>query len=390
MAESSRLMKSESESAIPWAQVFSRTADLPLVFTVRRSYYSEVNALIESLDLNEHHKGGLFSTWYWATPLIDGYVLTNLTYGFPSGSLPTGMRVVGANPLRLICHLLGLTQPRKFASEKSVPKVETLVAKLEEQQSHGIETLESGSHDFLFAETTSDLVALSFKLFGEEGLPREMAGYEHLIPAPGEWGENGFMLHDYKLLVETGIPLSEALKWSDLVRPVWRFVEIIKAGVTFNEVMEWHKEGVEPHCVPGLKEVGASFNEVREWMTVGGFAGNYASLKKTGVSVADVKPYMEMGFSDPWAMNLLTHKVSVSLLRELIEEMKPKQWGMQIVMRLAISGMDRATLHRWMQIGIRPEIIDIAVSKSIAIELVEAYTRTPKSPQQIEQFIRKQ
>jgi hypothetical protein len=82
--------------------------------------------------------------------------------------------------------------------------------------------------------------------------------------------------------------------------------------------------------------------------------------------------------------------VSVSLLRELIEEMKPKQWGMQIVMRLAISGMDRATLHRWMQIGIRPEIIDIAVSKSIAIELVEAYTRTPKSPQQIEQFIRKQ
>jgi hypothetical protein len=383
-------MKSELKSATPWAQVFSRTADLPLVFTVRRSYYNEVNALIESLDLNEHHKGGLFSTWYWATPLIDGYVLTNQTYGFPSGSLPTGLRVVGANPLRLICHLLGLTQPRKFASEKSVPKVETLVAKLEEQQSHDLETLESGSHDFLFADTTSDLVVLSFKLFGEHGLPREMAGYEHLIPAPGEWGENGFMLHDYKLLVETGIPLSEALKWSDLVRPVWRFVEIIKAGVTFNEVMEWHKEGVEPHCVPGLKEVGASFNEVREWMTVGGFAGNYASLKKTGVSVADVKPYMEMGFSDPWAMNLLTHKVSVSLLRELNEEMKPKQWEMQIVMRLAISGMDRATLHRWMQLGIRPEIIDIAVSKSIAIELMEAYTRTPKTPQQIEQFIRKQ
>ncbi len=80
----------------------------------------------------------------------------------------------------------------------------------------------------------------------------------------------------------------------------------------------------------------------------------------------------------------------ISLLRELNEEMKPKQWGKQIVMRLAISGMDRATLHRWMEIGIEPEIIDLAVSKSIAIELVEAYTRTPKTRQQIEKFIRKQ
>ena len=383
-------MKSESESTIPWSQVFSRTADLPLVFTVRRSYYNEVNDLVNSLDLDEHHKGGLFSTWYWATPLIEGYVLTNLTYGFPSGSLPTGLRVVGANPLRLICHLLGLTQPRKFASEKSVPIGETLVAKLEEQQSHGLEILESGSHDLLFADTTSDLVVLSFKLFGEQGLPREMSGYEHLIPAPGEWGENGFMLHDYKLLVETGIPLSEALKWSELIRPVRRFVQIIKAGDTLKEVMEWHKEGVEPDAVPGLKEVGASFDEVREWMSVGGLDGNYASLKKIGVSVADVKPYMEIGFPDWQAQNLLKHKVPISLLLELNEEMKPKQWGMQIVMRLAISGMDRATLHRWMQIGIRPEIIDLAVSKSIAIELVEAYARTPKTPQQIEKFVRKQ
>jgi hypothetical protein len=217
-----------------------------------------------------------------------------------------------------------------------------------------------------------------------------MAGYEHLIPAPGEWGENGFMLHDYKLLVETGIPLNEALKWSDLIKPVRRFVEIIEAGVTQKEVMEWHKEGVEPHCVPGLKEVGASFDEVREWMSVGGFAGNYASAKKLGVSAADVKPYMEMGFSDPWAMNLLTHKVPVSRLRELIEEMKPKQWEMQIVMRLAIIGMDRATLHRWMQIGVEPNIIDFAVQNSIAVELVETFTRAPKTSQQIEKFIRKQ
>ena len=292
-------MSSESEKATPWSQVFSRTADLPLVFTVRRSYYNEVNALIESLDLNEHHKGGLFSTWYWATPLIDGYALTNQTYGFPSGSLPTGLRVVGANPLRLICHLLGLTQPRKFASEKSVPKVETLVAKLEEQQSHGIEILESGSHDLLFADTTSDLVVLSFKLFGEQGLPREMSGYEGLIPAPEQWGENGISLHDYKLLLEAGVPLSDALKWSELITPVWRFVEIIKAGVTLNEVMEWHKEGVEPHCVPGLKEVGASFDEVREWMSVGGFAGNYASAKKNGGLGCRCKAIHGNGFLGP-------------------------------------------------------------------------------------------
>ena len=89
-------------------------------------------------------------------------------------------------------------------------------------------------------------------------------------------------------------------------------------------------------------------------------------------------------------MNLLTHKVPVSRLREFIEEMKPKQWEMQIVMRLAIIGMDQVTLHRWMQIGIEPDIIDFAVQNSIAVELVETFTRTPKTSQQIEKFIRKQ
>ena len=52
--------------------------------------------------------------------------------------------------------------------------------------------------------------------------------------------------------------------------------------------------------------------------------------------------------------------------------------------------MDRATLHRWMEIGIEPEIIDIAVKNSIAVEKVEAYARTPKTRQQIEKFIRKE
>jgi hypothetical protein len=70
--------------------------------------------------------------------------------------------------------------------------------------------------------------------------------------------------------------------------------------------------------------------------------------------------------------------------------MKPKQWGRQIVYGCALRGMDRATLHRWMEIGIKLEIIDIAVKKLIAIELVAAYTRTPKTLQQIEKFIRKQ
>jgi hypothetical protein len=37
-----------------------------------------------------------------------------------------------------------------------------------------------------------------------------------------------------------------------------------------------------------------------------------------------------------------------------------------------------------MEIGIEPEIIDIAVKKLIAIELVAAYTRTPKTLPQIE------
>ena len=76
---------------------------------------------------------------------------------------------------------------------------------------------------------------------------------------------------------------------------------------------------------------------------------------------------------------------------ELISEHKPE------LVRFVATSASRDVSNRSefvdgivTRLGIEPDIIDFAVQNSIAVELVETFTRTPKTSQQIEKFIRKQ
>jgi len=388
MATSSnkKTTKPNSGKPTPWARVFSKTAGLPCVFTVHDSNFDEVNGLVRSLGLPLHHKGGVFCTWYWATPLLDGYVLQNSTEGFPAGRLPSGLRVVGTNPVRLLCHLLDLTQPRRFPSEVVVPTTEELATRLEEQQSRCVEALPAASRELLFASDKSDLVVLSYNLYGEVAIPDGYRGRE--IPAPGEWGEAGLTRQDYHYFTQAGVALSDAVQWKRLISPP-TLQGFMDAGVTLAEVQAWNREGIDPVAVPRLEAIKASVQEVKQWVEGGGYAYNYPTARERGLTLADVRPYMELGYPDLQAIDLAVNKVPVELVRALDEVMHPKPWERQIITDFAIRGMDQATLARWVSLGVTPEQIRIAVHKSIPVEVVEEYLRTPKTWHQIETFIRR-
>jgi hypothetical protein len=383
--------KTPKSKTTKWSDAFARTAGLPCVFTVHWSHYGEVRELVKSLELPGHHQGGLFSTWYWATAILDGYVLENSTEGFPAGRLPSGIRVVGSNPLRLLCYLLDLTQPRRRSGESEVPSFEDLKSMLVVQQSAQTEALGEDLESMLFADTTADLTLLAYKLYEAIGLPNPKAipwDAASKIPGPDAWGAAGLSMYDFQHLGQSGLTVDEARQWVKLTAP-YQVERIIADGVTLDEALRWQDEGVDVIAVAALKAVEATPDEVKEWLALGGFDGNFAIAKERNVTASQVRPFMELGYSDLAAIKLVEHTVSVEVVRGLDEVMQPKPWDQQIIVEFAIRGMKPATLAEWMASGINPGLMKLAVEKSIAVEDVQALVTAGKSRQQIEDFIKK-
>ncbi|WNM39161.1 hypothetical protein RMN56_29250 [Micromonospora halotolerans] len=79
------------------------------MFVVAGAAADQVNQVVAGLDLPQATSNSLFDNAHWATPLLDGAVTRLLTYGLPA--LPSGTRVYGHRPLRLLCHLMDLRPP---------------------------------------------------------------------------------------------------------------------------------------------------------------------------------------------------------------------------------------------------------------------------------------
>jgi hypothetical protein len=379
--------KSAKPGPTKWSDAFARTANLPCVFTVHWSHYGEVRDLVKGLDLPEHHQGGVFSTWYWATAILDGYVLENSTEGFPSGRLPSGIRVVGTRPLRLLCHLLELSQPRIRPDETAIPSKDDLLRELERQQRDQSESLESELEELLFADTTADLTVLAFELFGEPALPKEM-NYDaaRRIPAPGDWGRAGISMSDYREFFDVGVDIEEAKQWLQLAKS-WNLHKILTSGISLSEAIAWHEDGIDVNAMPRLKEVGATAAEVKEWIALGGHAGNYPGARVLGISSTQVRPYMELGYPDLQAISFVEHNIPLETVRELDEELQPKPWERQVVRDFAISGVDRSVARRWVNLGLSMDWIQTALRKRVPLEQLEELVTAGKPTKQLERFI---
>ncbi|MEU4477722.1 hypothetical protein AB0F68_06575 [Micromonospora sp. NPDC023966] len=122
-----------SEPGRVWSKVFHRSRISPHVFVVADAEAEQVNQVVANLGLPQATSNSLFDNAHWATPLLDGAVTRLLTYGLPA--LPSGTRVYGHRPLRLLCHLMDLRPPaRALTGERHVPDIDQLLAHLDRQR----------------------------------------------------------------------------------------------------------------------------------------------------------------------------------------------------------------------------------------------------------------
>ncbi|GGR77776.1 hypothetical protein GCM10010169_22580 [Micromonospora fulviviridis] len=116
-----------------WSEVFRRSRISPHVFVVAGAAADQVDQVVAGLGLPQATSNSLFDNAHWATPLLDGAVTRLLTYGLPA--LPSGTRVYGHRPLRLLCHLMDLRPPaRALTGERRVPDIDQLLAHLDRQR----------------------------------------------------------------------------------------------------------------------------------------------------------------------------------------------------------------------------------------------------------------
>ncbi|MFG2109826.1 hypothetical protein [Micromonospora chersina] len=122
-----------SEPGPAWSEVFRRSRISPHVFVVAGAAAGQVDRVVAGLGLPRATSNSLFDNAHWATPLLDGAVTRLLTYGLPA--LPSGTRVYGHRPLRLLCHLMDLRPPaRALTGERNVPDIDQLLADLDRQR----------------------------------------------------------------------------------------------------------------------------------------------------------------------------------------------------------------------------------------------------------------
>ena len=155
-----------------WSDAFHRSRLSPVVFVVAADF---VEPMLELLAMNGvplvSHSSKSDSA-YSSAALLDGLVISVLTYGFPAGQLSTGWRVLGYRPMRLLCLLMGLEAPRRrLRGEHVVPLEEDLLEALAWQQDEPPAQVRKRAKRGLGIADRTQLLVLVRELFGDEHLP---------------------------------------------------------------------------------------------------------------------------------------------------------------------------------------------------------------------------
>ncbi|TYB39741.1 hypothetical protein FXF50_05020 [Micromonospora sp. AP08] len=149
-----------------WSEVFRRSRISPHVFVVAEAAAGQVDQVVAGLGLPRATSNSLFDNAHWATPLLDGAVARLLTYGLPA--LPSGTRVYGHRPLRLLCYLMDLRPPaRALTGERNVPDIDQLLADLDWQRQAEPQALLAQARTAMANDAQEVLTAVRV-FFGEE------------------------------------------------------------------------------------------------------------------------------------------------------------------------------------------------------------------------------
>ncbi|MEU1841721.1 hypothetical protein [Micromonospora chersina] len=157
-----------SEPGRVWSEVFRRSRISPHVFVVAKAAAGQVDQVVAGLGLPRATSNSLFDNAHWAAPLLDGAVTRLLTYGLPA--LPSGTRVYGHRPLRLLCHLMDLRAPaRALTGERQVRHIDQLLADLDWQRQAEPKALLAQARTAM-ANDTQDVLTAVQVFFGDQRL----------------------------------------------------------------------------------------------------------------------------------------------------------------------------------------------------------------------------
>lgn len=164
---SDELDKGQGVPKPSWKAGFTRSRVSPLVFNVRAEHEGAVLGALQEEEVLELRENMIFGNFYLAWPLLDGVVILLDRYGLSWGDLPSGIRVIGPRPLRLLCLLTGLRPPsRRLVGEHDVPTPEQLRSDLEGQRRRGPDELEQQARRAMLVDDPADLKRAVRDLFG--------------------------------------------------------------------------------------------------------------------------------------------------------------------------------------------------------------------------------
>jgi hypothetical protein len=159
-----------------WSDAFHRSRLSPVVFVIAKDF---VDPVLEVLAVNSVplvSRSPKSENSYTSAALLDGLIIHVHAHGFPAGQLPSGWRVLGCRPMRLLCLLMEVEAPRRrLRGEDLVATEEDLLEALAWQLEEPRAQLRRQAKRGLGIADRVELLVLVRELFGEEdlSLPQE-------------------------------------------------------------------------------------------------------------------------------------------------------------------------------------------------------------------------
>jgi hypothetical protein len=275
-----------------WTNVFHRSRISPYVFVVSSAAEAEVLGALDDLSLPEVHSVKVFDDAHRAWPILDGAVARLSAYGFPP--LPSGLRVYGHRPVRLLCYLLRLKPPgRRLKGEHSVPDIGELLNELDRQRRADREELAARARKAMASDTSEVLAAVRF-YFGDDAVDLSHAA-SAVLPGTAAWGDAGISRFWQAAYEGAAVPVTEVLEWQ---RTGAQPDQVVRCHEYGRDVLRsWTDAGCWIRDALALLDAGRSFDQVEPYLRVGCWSGCIERLLDAGFEPDLYAEFTQLGFT---------------------------------------------------------------------------------------------
>lgn len=282
-----------------WQQVFHTSKLTQYMWVVDKAWNERVWGAIEGAHIPQVRHSSMYGPRTESAALLDGLVVYLDHYGFASGMLPSGTRVIGPRVLRWLCHQLQLPPPRKLLIESGTPSHEELENDLHEQLAHVESLREKATIGLDIGDKETLLDAIS-QLFGEEVAPRRVPG--PLEPAEGALGQQGFTREEAEALGAAGISDDEAKRWLDHGFSTSDTANL--AGLDISQALAWRRYTYTAEETRAVIEAGVDLGTAQDLSRAGCPREAVACFCLRGMGVPDWEQWSAAGL-DPERLRIL-------------------------------------------------------------------------------------